>query len=111
MLENRHMSVFELLTDFVMPIGGSVLLAVGLVSWQRSRRFLSGLSIRPRRWEAVVLLIGTAVMAGYVAFVVPYDSAVVRFVTVLCIVLPAAEVAWLARISRPTPSAKSAGRG
>jgi hypothetical protein len=103
------MSALELLVDFVMPIGGSLFLAVGLVSWQRSGRFLSGLSFRPKRWEAVAIVVGAAVMASYVAFVVPYDSAALRSVTVLLLVLPAVGAACLARHSRPAHRDKSIG--
>lgn len=97
------MSVLALLTDFVLPIGSSLLLAIGLVSWQRSERFRAGRSLRPRRWEAVSILIGATMMACYVAFVVPFQTPTLRLVTVLLIVCPTAGVAWLARSSRRSP--------
>lgn len=94
------MRTLDLLAYYVIPIGGALLLGLGVVSWQRSERFWSGQHLAPRPWQTVVILIGTAALIVYIAFVVPYDSSAMRFMTMLFIATPAAGAVWLTRLSR-----------
>lgn len=91
------MTVLELATNYLLPIAGPLLLAAGLLSWQRSDRFWSGRSLAPKGWQTAAIVTGAAMLAGYVGFVLPASSPALRVVTVLIIVQPAvvAGLAWL----------------
>lgn len=94
------MNTLDLLTYYVIPITGALLLSLGMVAWQRSERFWSGQHLAPRPWQTAVILVGTAALIVYIAFVVPYDSSALRFMTMLLISTPAAGAVWLTRLSR-----------
>lgn len=95
------MTISQSLAYYILPIGSTLLFGAGLVSWQRSSRFWSGQFVAPRPWETLAILVGTAGLVGYIAFVAPYDSMALKVVTALAIIQPAAAIVWLTRLLRP----------
>ncbi len=90
--------MIEVVTDFVLPIGGSVLLGAGLLSWLSVRpRPSQGQLHLPRRWESTSILLGAALLALYIAFFAPFDSSTLRVIMVLIIVGSVGLNVWIIR--------------
>jgi cobalamin synthase len=90
----------NVLTTLVLPIVSSLLLVGGVVCHQ-TRAARPGQPFRPRRWEAVVILLGGALLALYFAFFANFSSSMPRVLAVLVIVFGVAFNAWLIRHLHP----------
>lgn len=93
------MNIPAILTNYVLPIAGPLLLAAGVLTWQRSQPFWSG-RLAPKGWQTVAIITGSAMLVAYILFVLPSSSLALRVVAALLIAQPAvivALVAWFAR--------------
>lgn len=96
------MHIPEILTNYILPIAGPLLLAAGVLTWQRSQPFWSG-HLAPKHWQTAAIVTGSAMLIAYILFVLPSSSLALRVVAALLIAQPAVIVILVAWLARPRP--------
>lgn len=96
------MNMPEILSNYVLPIAGPLLLAAGVLTWQRSQHFWSG-RLAPKHWQIAAIVTGSAMLIAYILFVLPSSSLALRVVAALLIAQPAVIVVLVAWFARPRP--------
>lgn len=86
------MTVQEIATA-VLPLAGGLPLAIGVAA-HGSRIHRRGESLRARRWEAVSILAGAALLSVYFAVLAPNMTMQSRATIVVIIVGAVAGIAW-----------------